>query len=181
MQASFKCACLIAQEEAIVTVPYPDGPHFSIGTGHNDPKLTPSTPPITVEQALALLAADLIRRENDVTAALKAPLTQPQFDAIIDAYYNKEHAILPVIALINQGNVSEAMALLLTLTRNSKGIWLEGLAKRRLREVALFLHGDYGDLSTVKVFRAYPFVASPDIVPMPPMLASTVAAPTFGD
>ncbi len=172
---------MIAQEEAIVLVPYPDGPHMSIGTGHNDPALTGQTPPITVEQSIALLAADLVRREADVTKALKVPVSQEQFDALLDAYYNKEHAVLPVIALINEGKIPDAMALLQTLDRNSKSVQLKGLTRRRAREVNLFLHGDYGDLSTVKIFRANPFAATtkPDIEPMPTSLDPTVSAPVF--
>jgi lysozyme len=179
MRASYKCICMIAQEEAIVLVPYPDGPHFSIGVGHNDAALTAETPAITVEQALALLARDLVRRENDVTRALKVPVSQTQFDALIDGYFNKEHAVLPVIDLINKGDVPGAMTYLLGLDRNIHGVRLLGLARRRQRESNLFLTGDYGDLSAVKVYSADPFTTKPTIMAMPPVLASTVAAPTF--
>lgn len=170
---------MLGQEEALVLVSYPDGEHRSIGAGHNDSALTPDSK-ITLEEALALLAVDLVSREAAVAKMLKVPIKQWEFDALVDAYYNKGNLVAPVIDLLNAGHTGDAMAHLLTINRNKAGVFLPGLAKRRFREMQLFLYGDYGDLTTIKVWRGPPSSTKPTIEPMPPSLAATVAAPTFG-
>lgn len=165
MKTSYHGRCLTAQEEALALVAYPDGTHLSIGAGHNDAGLKPGTT-ITIPQALALLGDDEASREAAISKALAVPVNQAQFDALTDAWFNKGTVIHPVIDLINKGDIDEAMALLLTFNRNKAGTFLLGLARRRQREAHLFMTGDYGDLSTVKV-RVGPAGTPFIIEPMP--------------
>lgn len=170
MKTSHNGVVFLARAEAIVLVAYPDGEHMSWGAGHNDPALKPGDQ-ISLEDALKLLAADLAPREAYITKKLTLPVEQHEFDALVDAYYNKGSHVLPVIELINAGDHLEAMAVLLTINRNESGPkagkFNEGLAKRRMNEIALFLHGNYGDLSKVKIWRGDPSKTKPEEIVFP--------------
>lgn len=139
------------REEAVVLMPYPDGekPDHSIkysqGLGHSDPLLTPASPPITVEQAFAMFADDLIPREKVVSRWLKVPVLQNEFDALVAGYYQAGSKMQRVVELINLSKPEEAMALFATFTRNQKGEFRVGLLGRRNREVRRYLKADYSD------------------------------------
>lgn len=167
MKASREIVRVLCTEEACVLVPYPDGPHMSVGFGHNDPNLTPNDPPITVQQAIDLLIADLAPREAAVSKMFAVPVLQQEFDAIFDAYYNKGSQVRPVVNFINEGRKGEAIDLLRTINRNASGQYMAGLARRREREINIFLHGDYGDLSKMKLWRGDPHKSPPEIIPFP--------------
>lgn len=140
---------------------------MSVGFGHNDPNLKPDDPPITVQQAIDLLIADLAPREAAVSKMFSVPVLQQEFDAILDAYYNKGNLVRPVVRLINEGRKSDALDQLLTINRDASGTYRAGLARRRQREVEIFLHGDYGDISKMKLWRGDPHKTAPEIIPFP--------------
>lgn len=79
---------LIKRAESFAANPYrcPAG-KLTIGYGHVLSMQDRIIPPITVEQADALLASDLSWVEEDLNA-LPVPLTQGQFDALASLTYN---------------------------------------------------------------------------------------------
>jgi lysozyme len=165
--ASNRCLIFIACREAVVLSAYPDGPHHSIGCGHNDPSLKLGDR-ITVQRAFELLRQDVASREAIVNRSVKVPLSQQQFDALLDLYYqngNKKDVHgkpgwTHVVGLLNAGDYAGAAAYLPDCRCNSAGKEIGGLRKRREMEQAIFLRGDYGDLSSVPFYPGDPKTTS---------------------
>ena len=96
---------------------------------------------ITVEQAEALLQADLSEAAKDVEGLVRVPLTQGQFDALCDFVFNLgDHNLKwsTLLRLLNDGNYQAAA--------NQFRVWVmddgavePGLVKRRAAERALFV------------------------------------------
>lgn len=166
MKTSHKGVVFLAKEEAIVLAAYQDGEHMSIGAGHNDPALKPGDT-ISLEKAIALLASDLESRDAAITRMLKVPVEQHEFDPLVSAYYNAGSKVRLVVDLINHGERDEAMATMLTYNRTKEGKFKPGLAHRRIREMDVFLFGNYGDLSTVKIWRGDPNKTRPEEMAFP--------------
>ena len=135
----------IARREALVLVAYQDGPHKSIGFGHNNPKLKDGDR-IDAKQAFALLREDVKAREKRVSDLLKVPVTQNQFDAIMSLHYQSGNRYMPaVVALVNAKELKVAAELFPLCDRNLAGEEIDGLRKRRELEVKVFVDGNYGD------------------------------------
>jgi lysozyme len=64
---------------------------ITIGVGHTTaagpPVVTPGMK-ITADQSDEILSRDLVAVENDVNSAVKVPLTQNQFDALVSFVFN---------------------------------------------------------------------------------------------
>ena len=113
---------------------------LTIGFGHTDAagglrisrglRLTP-------EQADELLSADLAPCERAVNRALKVDVSQHQFDALVDTYFNCPTGALAAIKLINAGRADQVPAKLLQYVC-SKGERMQGLVNRRNAEIAWF-------------------------------------------
>lgn len=159
MNTSFPGRRFIALEEACCLTAYQDGEHLSVGYGHNDPALKAGDR-ITFNRAFELLGEDLVKRDEIVTRMLKGTeVQQYEFDMLGSAYFNKGNAVASVIRQIVLGNRLDAMALFLTINRDSKGVFKPGLARRRVREMNVFLTGDYGDQTRkVRLYRNNPKV-----------------------
>lgn len=163
MELSTNGLRFIARREALVLVSYEDGPHRSIGFGHNDPKLKPGDE-ITAKEAFALLKEDVKPRAVRVTKLLKADLPQHAFDALVSLHYQSGNRYLPsIVALINNGRRYEAAMQLPNCDRNLAGVQVVGLHRRRLLEQKLFLTGDYGDdLDAIPFWRGNPHKTKPE-------------------
>jgi lysozyme len=114
----------------------------TIGVGHTGPDVTPGRR-ISPAESQALLAADLARFEAAVRAAVKVPLTQNQFNALVSFAFNLGAGALQkssLLGLVN-GNVREAAAITraFRLWRNVNGHPNAAIEARRQREAALFL------------------------------------------
>ena len=116
----------------------------TIGYGHvigaGEPAL--NTAVLTKEQAVELLKRDLVRYESAVTAHVKVPLTQHQFDALVSFTYNCGAAALAKSSLLKLVNSKAEAGLIRTafsLWNKGGGRVLEALVKRRAKEAALFL------------------------------------------
>ena len=170
-KTSYNGLCYIAREEAIVLVPYLDGKYYAQGVGHNDPLLTAESPAKTLEEVWAEFRQGLIPREKTVNNWLKVTAHQNEFDCFVSSYLNAGSKVKGVVDLFNKGDKLEAMALLVSFNRISKtGQFSPGLARRRVREMQIFLKADYGDLSTVKLWTTDPNVHPLDFtnIPFPP-------------
>lgn len=127
---------------------YIDGKGFSIGYGTYIDTAAEQyllTATITEKQGDALLRDDLFRFEIAINKAVKARLTQSQFDALASLCYNigsTAFANLYLVKLINSGaNQAEIVKQWLVTYTTSKGVTLESLKNRRLLESNLYSSG----------------------------------------
>lgn len=147
----------IAQREALVTVSYQDGQHFSIGFGSNDPALKHGDE-ITVAEAFRRLKTDVATRELVVDRLLKIPVRQHEWDALMSLYYQGgSDGLRAVVKLLNESKRQEAADEFLQWDKNAAGEHKPGLLRRRERERLMFMHGVYGDnLLTLPMWRGNP-------------------------
>lgn len=120
---------------------------LTIGYGHTNNTASASEYPvypgehITMEEAQTILQADLVTYEDAVNNAVKVPLTQGEFDALVSFTYNLGIGTLQnsdLLAYLNEGNY-EAAANCFTEYVYAGGVELAGLVRRREAEKALFL------------------------------------------
>lgn len=120
---------------------------WTIGYGHtgsvNGATINDETT-ITQEQANALLAEDMRGSEQAVTARVKVPLEQHQFDALVSFVFNcGAHAfsLSNLLKLLNTGKISEVPAQFGRWIHGGGRI-LPGLVRRRKTEEHLFSTGE---------------------------------------
>ena len=115
---------------------------LTIGYGHfDDPEVTEGMI-ITEDQADAYLREDLRTHEDLVNRAVKVPLTQNQFDALVSFSFNTgAPASDSVYREINNGNFDKAM-IELAGWRNLGTQFYGGIKKRRNDEIELFMGGN---------------------------------------
>lgn len=137
---------LIKQFEGFSSTPYLCPAKIpTIGGGstyyEDGTKVTLKDKPITEERATELL--EYIANKDfgsNINKVAKVPLNQNQFDALVSFAYNIGNGNFnssTLLRWLNQGNYKEASIQLLRWDK-SKGIVLNGLAKRRKAEKALF-------------------------------------------
>lgn len=105
----------LAQREGTKFVAYRDSVGvWTIGTGHTGRMSLPKVyggMTITAEQADAFLASDLAPTEAAVNSAVKVPVTQNQFDAMVSLAFNigvNGFRGSSVVRQLNAGNVQAA-------------------------------------------------------------------------
>ncbi|MFZ0312971.1 MAG: lysozyme [Candidatus Korobacteraceae bacterium] len=112
---------------------------WTIGYGHTGSDVQPGLT-ITQEQAGALLLQDVAGAVAAVNRLVTVPLTQNQFDALVDFTFNLGQGNLASSTLLrelNAGNTAGAAAQFLVWVY-AGGVKLPGLVKRRQAEAALF-------------------------------------------
>ncbi|SEQ70473.1 Phage-related lysozyme (muramidase), GH24 family [Faunimonas pinastri] len=153
MKASRALFALEREEEALRLRAYPDpatgGAPWTIGYGHTHdvhPGMT-----ITEAQAEAFLAADVAEAEAIVNRSVHVPLTQGQFDALVDFVFNigpggkwagDGFTTSTLLARLNAGDYASGPHQL-SLWNHAAGRELAGLTKRRAREAALWTGKPY--------------------------------------
>ena len=139
----------IGCREALVLTAYQDGPHCSIGFGHNDPHLRIGDK-IGVPHAFILLRSDVAARELSLDKQLQVDVSQNQFDALVSLHYQSGNRYLPdMLSHINKGDFEAAADFFPQCDRNLAGEESSGLRKRRFLEQAVFVHGEYGPLDPI--------------------------------
>lgn len=115
---------------------------LTIGYGHyNDPDVAAGMI-ITKAQAEAYLREDLRKHEDQVIRAVKVPLTQNQFDALVSFSFNTGASSRDtVFKEINNGSFDRAMIELAGWRGNGTTAY-RGLKRRRNDEIELFIGGD---------------------------------------
>ncbi len=119
----------------------------TIGFGHTSaagaPEVTDGMT-ITQKQADIILAADLVRYEQAVTGLLQQPVTQHQFDVLVDFAYNAGIGNLKSSTLLKKVNAAEFDAVPAELMKWTKGGGkvLPGLVRRRQAESAWWIASD---------------------------------------
>lgn len=120
---------------------------LTIGYGHTSaagsPIVTPSMK-ITQAEAESILKADLAKYEQPVEALLKQPVTQHQFDVLVDFAYNAGVGALKTSTLLKKVNAADFDAVPGELMKWVKGGGkvLPGLVKRRQAESAWWSAGE---------------------------------------
>jgi lysozyme len=123
---------------------YPDKKRngvWTIGTGHT--KNVKAGDVITMVQAREFLVEDLKCAEDAVSAAVKLPIEQHQFDMLISATFNLGPDFVndaDMQKALNSGKTREAAALFVLWSLDD-GIVVDGLLKRRAMESRIFQQG----------------------------------------
>lgn len=116
---------------------------WTIGVGHTgfvDGKPVVKGMTISAEKSKAILIADLKRFESAVNNAVKIPLTQNQFDALVSLAFNIGEGAFTrstLVKKLNTGDVIGAAEQFL-VWKNAGGRFSQGLLNRRQKEKALF-------------------------------------------
>ncbi len=147
MKTSDKGLAFIEGFEDFVPNPYmptsDDVPTIGFGTTvyPNGKRVQLTDSAISRAKAVEYLAHDLAHCEADVSAHVKVPLTQGQFDALVSFVYNLGDPALEsstLLARLNAGNYAAA-AEEFPRWNKQKGKVLAGLVRRRAGEKAMFL------------------------------------------
>lgn len=146
MKSSLTCIGLIKQFEGFRAKPYlcPAGvPTIGFGsTRDTDGKpINMNYAPITEQQATKLMLATLATYEDAVNRYVQVPLTQNQFDALVDFAYNAGAHNLRTSTLLKKLNAKDYTGAAEQFKKwiFADGKKLNGLIKRRMAERTLFL------------------------------------------
>lgn len=99
-------------------------------------------PAITEVEALELFASTLTTYEKAVTKAVKVPLEQYEFDALVSLCYNigvGNFTSSTLVKLLNEGEVKSEVAEQFLRWNRAGGKVIKGLVHRREAEKSLFL------------------------------------------
>jgi len=159
MKASTKGLLALINHEGIVLSSYRDSAGVStIGVGHTaaaGPPIPRQGLTLTLEQAVRLFREDIRRYEAGVERAVKVPLNQHQFDALVSFHFNTGAVARAAITRhLNAGDKMKAAAAFMNWTR--AGGVTGALSGRRAAERAMFARGDYGNIASVLVYDRYP-------------------------
>jgi lysozyme len=113
---------------------------WTIGYGHTGPDLLAGME-ISQEDADAMLQADVSVAVACVNRVVKAEIAQPQFDALVDFCFNVGRGNFLQSTLLRKLNLGdfEGAAAQFLLWVNAGGKRVEGLARRRQAERAMFM------------------------------------------
>lgn len=147
MNISERGLALIKESEGCELIAYRDAVGvLTIGYGHIGPDVRDGMM-ITQARADELLREDVRDAEKCVGNLVSVPLTQGQFDALVDFSFNLGCGRLrgsTLLRLLNDADYSGACAQFAVWTKgrvNGKLVDLPGLMKRRSREAELFSAG----------------------------------------
>lgn len=135
----------IAHNEGLRLTLYFDHKGWSIGHGHlcTPAEVIKFKNGITPAQADELLRTDAANAENNVNRMVKVPLTQAQFDALVDFAYNEGAGNFAHIAeTLNTGDhfaTALRMKLYIKVEQNGVLVDSDGLKARRDQEAKNFL------------------------------------------
>lgn len=137
----YKSYALTQQFEGLRLEAYQDtGGVWTIGYGHT--KGVKKGDKCTEAQALAWLMEDMREAEQTVNELVKIPVTQNQFDALVDFVFNlgrKAFRDSTLLRLLNTGDYKSAYNQF-ARWKYDNGRVIEGLVRRRKAEADLFIH-----------------------------------------
>ena len=112
---------------------------WTIGYGHTGPEVRAGLT-ITQAEADALLRSDVEDAVTCVNRAVNVPITQNQFDALVDFCFNCGRGSLLQSTLLRKVNIGDfaGAAAQFALWDHAGGEVVEGLVKRRTAEAELF-------------------------------------------
>lgn len=136
----------ICAHEAVVLKAYPDpatgGEPWTIGVGHTGNVRPGDT--ITYDEAMALLAEDLVRFETILNNAITVSVTQNQYDALVSFCFNVGGGNFRSSTLLRKLNARDYQGAADEFPKWNKaaGKIMGGLVRRRREERELFLTQD---------------------------------------
>ena len=151
MKTSTKGLIALMNHEGVVLQSYRDSVGvWTIGVGHTAAAGVPKPSPglkISLKQAVELFREDIRKYEAGVDRAVKVPLKQWEFDALVSFHFNTG-AIgrASFVKKLNAGDRAGAIKGIMDWRRPAE------IIGRRKKERALFRDGVYGQLSTVLVY-----------------------------
>lgn len=176
MSPSQACIDFIKKHETLKLEPYQDEGRWAVGWGHD---LKPGEPvkAVTETQAAAYLIQDMSMASAVVNRAVRAPLTQNQFDALIDFVFNVGGSHFVGSSLLKKLNVGDYVGAAEEFKRwnMAGGKVSQALVKRREEEASLFKEGG-------KMAVTSPETSTTTSVPLDKgsnAVHSKVAVPTF--
>lgn len=174
MQASDACLTFIRLKEAFFAHAY-ICPAGVVTIGYGTTRWDLKTPvrmgeTITREEAERQLAIEVQRCADAVTEAVKVPLTQNEFDALVSFAYNvgtgwitgRGHTQATLIKLLNQGKHEAVPGQLLLFCRTTGGKRLDGLYTRRKEEAQMWLAHDHTAVVAAAVETELDEITRPD-------------------
>jgi len=173
---------LLKQWEGLRTTAYKDsGGVWTIGYGHTASAGKPhpkSGMKITKAQAEDILMRDLRQYEQAVNEAVKVPLSDSQFAALVSFCYNvgaDKFRKSTLLKKLNRGDYNAVPAELMKWTR-ADGKRLQGLVNRRAAEVGLWAKGEFVASHYIKpeAVNAKPVVTDPENLKKNPATSKTV-------
>jgi lysozyme len=140
MRVSVAGLALIRKFEGLRTTAYRDAARvLTIGYGHTSkagPPLVHEGMTITPREADMILSRDVRKFEERVNKAVKVPLNQAQFDALVSFVFNTGRLEdTTLLAFLNRGNYAAVPAQMMQWTR-AGGKTLQGLVNRRAAEAS---------------------------------------------
>jgi lysozyme len=141
LQLSAAGLALIKTSEGFCATTYRDANGYpTIGYGHRISPCEKFPGGVTEEQALTLLANDVVCAQKAVCRLVRVPLTQGQFDALVDFTYNLGSARLDGSTLLRNLNAGQYAAAAQQLLRwdHAGSRVLAALSTRRKAEFALW-------------------------------------------
>ena len=144
----------LMDKEKFRRLPYQDaGGRPTVGYGHliRPGEKDAFEAPLTLEQGVALLKDDLAVVEAGVEAAVKVPLNQHQYDALVIFAFNVGLGAFEKSTLLRQLNAGNLAAAArefdrwVYVRRNGVPEVVRGLEIRRAQERAMFERGEYGE------------------------------------
>ena len=159
MKTSTRGLLALIKHEGVVLSAYRDSTGvWTIGVGHTAAAGAPNPKPglqITLERAVGLFRQGIRKYEAGVNQAVKVPLKQHEFDALVSFHFNTGAIARAAITRhLNAGDRQKAAAAFMnwTMAGGKRGV----LADRRSAERTMFARGDYGNIASVLVYDRYP-------------------------
>lgn len=113
---------------------------------------------LTDQQVLDLFREDIKRFEDPVNVAVKVPITQNQFDALVSFSFNVGVGAFQKSTLLKKLNAGDYKGAASEFAKwnKSAGRVLAGLTRRRKEEAELFLRSDPGGAETIEIPKSTP-------------------------
>jgi len=149
----------ILSHEAIVPMPYRDSVNvWTVGVGHTkgagapDPAKLPRGVPMPLSECIEIFRNDLPKYEAGVNKALKVPVEQHVFDAMVSFHFNTGAiARAGFVSLINKGQAPSSEAVCNAMMQWSKP---PEIVERRRKEMMLMKTGRYSKNPKIGVIQA---------------------------
>ena len=156
MKVSTAGMLAIVEHEAAVLTPYKDSMGvWTVGVGHTRSAGPPDPmsirDPLTLEAVLDLFVNDLAKYEARVNDAVKVPLHQHQFDALVSFDFNTGGIFRARLTQhLNAGDLDRAAAAFMGWRKPPE------IIGRRTKEMELFRTGVYPQITHLKVYDRFP-------------------------
>lgn len=161
MKVSDKGIAELLSHEALVTSPYKDSVGvWTVGCGHTsgagkpNPQTMEKGVEVPIADMIALFRTDLAKFEDGVNKAVKVPLAQHEFDALVSFHFNT--GAIGRASFVKKLNAGDRLG-----AANGMLEWKKPaeIIKRRTAEMKLFRDGKYSNDGKCSIYPANKFGA----------------------